>query len=65
MTAEEFADAIEKLITAARDEGLSDGVIIAGLEEAADAFREGLPRPLLPTWLVLVGVLCWYIRHVC
>jgi hypothetical protein len=40
MIAEKFADAIEKLIAAPpRDEGLSDGVIIAWLEEAADAQR--------------------------
>jgi hypothetical protein len=43
MTAEEFADQIEVLIERARAGGLSDEVIIAGLEAAAEALDEGLP----------------------
>jgi hypothetical protein len=43
MTAEEFADQIEVLIERARAGGLSDEVIIAGLEEAAEALDEALP----------------------
>jgi hypothetical protein len=43
MTAAEFATRIELLIEQARAGGLSDEVIIAGLEEAAEALDEGLP----------------------
>jgi hypothetical protein len=43
MTTEEFADKLELLIAEARTGGLSDEVIIAGLEEAAEALDEGLP----------------------
>jgi hypothetical protein len=43
MTAEEFAEQIEHLIEQARDGGLSDQVVIAGLEAAAEALDEGLP----------------------
>jgi hypothetical protein len=43
LTIAEFAGRIEVLISDAREEGLSDAAIIAGLEEAAKALREGLP----------------------
>jgi hypothetical protein len=43
MTADEFADQIELVIQQARVGGLSDEVIIAGLEAAAEALDEGLP----------------------
>jgi hypothetical protein len=42
MTAEEFADRIEHLIAEARDGGLSDEVIIVGLEAAVEALDEGM-----------------------
>jgi hypothetical protein len=42
MTAEEFADGLERLIAAARAGGLSDEAIIAGLEEAIDAIEEDM-----------------------
>ena len=42
MTAEEFAAAIELLIAQARDGGISDEAIIAGLEAAAEALDEGI-----------------------
>jgi hypothetical protein len=42
MTAEEFAAQIEHLMERARDGGLSDEVIISGLEAAAEALDEGL-----------------------
>jgi hypothetical protein len=43
MTAEEFATELEGLIEQARVGGLSDQVIIAGLEAAAETLNEGLP----------------------
>jgi hypothetical protein len=43
LTIDEFARRIEALISDAREEGLSDAAMIAGLEEAARALREGLP----------------------
>jgi hypothetical protein len=42
MTAEEFAVQLERLIALGREGGLSDEVIIAGLEAAIDALDEGL-----------------------
>ena len=42
MTAEEFAEAIEKLITAARDGGLTDAAMIVVLEDAVEGLDEGL-----------------------
>jgi hypothetical protein len=42
MTAEEFANAIEKLITAARDGGLTDAAMIVVLEDAVEGLDEGL-----------------------
>ena len=43
MTAEEFAEAIDKLIADARDGGLSDAKMIVVLEEAVGELDEGLP----------------------
>ena len=43
LTIDEFARRIEALISEARADGLSDEAMIAGLEEAAKALREGLP----------------------
>ena len=42
MTAEEFAEAIDKLIVAARESGLSDAKIIVVLEDAVEGLDEGL-----------------------
>jgi hypothetical protein len=42
MTAEEFAEAIEKLITAAREGGLTDAAMIVVLEDAVEGLDEGL-----------------------
>jgi hypothetical protein len=42
MTAEEFAEAVDKLIAAAREGGLSDTKMIVVLEEAVDQLDEGL-----------------------
>jgi hypothetical protein len=42
MTAEEFAEAVDKLIAAAREGGLSDTKIIVVLEEAVEQLDEGL-----------------------
>jgi hypothetical protein len=42
LTIDEFAARIERLIADARAQGLSDEAMIAGLEEAARALREGL-----------------------
>jgi hypothetical protein len=42
MTAEEFADRLELLIAEARLGGLSDAVLIVGLEAAVEALDEGL-----------------------
>jgi hypothetical protein len=42
ITIDNFAGRIEALISDAREEGLSDEAMIAGLEEAAKALREGL-----------------------
>jgi hypothetical protein len=42
MTAEEFAEAIAKLIAAARDGGLSDAKMIVVLEAAVEELDEGL-----------------------
>jgi hypothetical protein len=41
MTAEEFAEAIEKLITAAREGGLTDAAMIVVLEDAVEGLDEG------------------------
>jgi hypothetical protein len=43
MTAEEFADAIQKLITAARQGGLSDAAIVTVLEDAVEGLDQGMP----------------------
>jgi hypothetical protein len=43
MTAEEFAARLEILIEDARQGGLSDQAIIAGLDAAAQALDEDLP----------------------
>ena len=43
MTAEELAAAIEKLITAARQAGLSDAAIVTVLEDAVEGLDEGMP----------------------
>jgi hypothetical protein len=42
MAAEEFAEAIDELITAAREGGLSDAKMIVVLEEAVEQLDEGL-----------------------
>jgi hypothetical protein len=42
MTTEEFADQVELLIAEARLGGLSDELIIVGLEAAVEALDEGL-----------------------
>jgi DNA-binding transcriptional regulator YhcF (GntR family) len=42
VTAEEFATQLERLIAHAREDGISDEAIIAGLEEAVDAIEEGM-----------------------
>jgi hypothetical protein len=42
MTAEEFAEAIDQLIAAAREGGLSDAAIIVVLEDAVEGLDEGL-----------------------
>jgi hypothetical protein len=42
ITIGEFAARIEALISDAREEGLSDEAIIAGLEQAATALKEGV-----------------------
>jgi hypothetical protein len=42
ITIDDFAGRIEALIGDAREDGLSDEAMIAGLEEAAKALREGL-----------------------
>lgn len=42
MTVEEFAARLEKLIEDAREGGLPDEAIIAGLETAAEALDEDL-----------------------
>jgi hypothetical protein len=42
MTPDEFATQLELLIERARAGGLSDAVIIVGLEEAVEALDEGL-----------------------
>jgi hypothetical protein len=39
MTAEEFAAAIEKLITAAREAGLTDAAMIVVLEDAVEGLE--------------------------
>ena len=42
MTAEEFAEAVDKLIGAAREGGLSDAAIIVVLEDTVEGLDEGL-----------------------
>jgi hypothetical protein len=42
MTVEDFATQLERLIAQAREGGLTDEVIIVGLEEAIDSIEEGL-----------------------
>jgi hypothetical protein len=42
MTAEEFAEAVDKLIAAAREGGLSDAAIIVVLEDTVEGLDEGL-----------------------
>jgi hypothetical protein len=42
MTAEEFAEAVDKLIAAAREGGLSVTKMIVVLEEAVEGLDEGL-----------------------
>jgi hypothetical protein len=42
MTAEEFAEAIDKLVAAARDGGLSDAKMIVVLEDTVEGLDEGL-----------------------
>ena len=42
MTTEEFAEAVDKVITAAREGGLSDAAIIVVLEDAVEGLDEGL-----------------------
>jgi hypothetical protein len=42
MTAEEFAEGIDRLIVAARDGGLSDAKMIVVLEAAVEELDEGL-----------------------
>lgn len=42
MTPEQFAAQLEALVADAREAGLSDEAIAAGLAEAAEAVREGL-----------------------
>jgi len=42
MTPEEFALRVEKLITDARDEGVSDEAMIKVLEDAVEVLDEGL-----------------------
>ncbi len=43
-TAEEFATQLERLIAQARDGGLSDNMIIVGLEAAVDAIEKELEQ---------------------
>ena len=45
MTAEEFAEAVDKLIAAAREGGLSDTKMIVVLEDAVERLDEGLWGP--------------------
>ena len=42
MTAEEFAEAIDKLIAAAREGGLSHAKMIVVLEDAVEGLEDGL-----------------------
>jgi hypothetical protein len=66
MTAEEFADAIEKLITAARDEGLSDGVIIAGSRKPPTHCVRDFPDHCCPLgwcWSELLPSVPMMMRH--
>jgi hypothetical protein len=42
MTVEEFAEAIDNLITAGREGGLSDAAIIVVLEDAVEGLDDGL-----------------------
>ena len=42
MTAEEFAEAVDKLIAAAREGGLSDVKMMVVLEDAVERLDEGL-----------------------
>ena len=50
--------------TATQHEGLTDGLVIAGSKKPPTHCVRG-PLSLLPTWLVLAGVLCWHIRSDC
>jgi hypothetical protein len=45
MTTEEFADRLELLIAEARTGGLTDDLIIVGLEAAVEALDEELEGP--------------------
>jgi hypothetical protein len=42
MTIDEFAARLEALVSDARERGLPDEAIAAGLEEAASALKEGV-----------------------
>jgi hypothetical protein len=42
MTAEEFAEAVDELIAAAREGGLSDAEMIVVLEDTVEGLDEGL-----------------------
>jgi hypothetical protein len=44
MTAQDFADAIKKLIRAAREAGLLDAAILMMLEDAVESLDQGMPR---------------------
>ena len=46
MTAEEFAEAVDELIAAAREGGLSDVKLIVVLEDAVERLDEGLSAAL-------------------
>lgn len=43
LTEPEFTALLDKLITEARNGGLSDGAVIRALEEAVEVLDEGLP----------------------
>jgi hypothetical protein len=43
MTAEQFADQVDKLIALAREGGLTNATMIVVLEDAVEALEEGMP----------------------
>jgi hypothetical protein len=43
MTAEQFADQVDKLIAIAREAGLTNATMIVVLEDAVEALEEGMP----------------------